>query len=206
VHLATASVDIAIFADERLPDHLINDFAASLRLAELRVDCERQPPATYATILWFVPTLVVVFLSRKLFDAFMAEAGKDLYKLVKRSIVKLTNRTTGATAEFRASYVGTAGKVPRDWRPPILSIVAVLDDGRRAKFIFLPDLDESLHEQAVEAMLDILRRHYLDIVPLPELGISLDESIARLGSVPLIYDVQLGAWRAVTHDEVHNHG
>jgi len=43
----------------------------------------------YAGIEWAIPTVVITYLTKPFFEAFLNEGGKDVYKLVKEQVKKL---------------------------------------------------------------------------------------------------------------------
>jgi len=192
-------IDVGISADECVQDEILDEFVQSLEEVHLRLEVERRPATVFAGIEWFLPTLVVLFLSRKLFDSLMTEAGKDIYKVVKEAVLRLLGRTSEQDAEVRAAVIVSQAspKKSAGRSPTVLSIWAILDDGSRVTFIFPADLKLELHEAAVEGMLALLKEHYMGACPPPKLGIRTEHAFARWGTLPLIIDHGAGTWNAL---------
>ncbi len=196
--------DVGILVTESVPDDLTDDLRHDLERAGLRVLYDRRDESPFAAMEWVIPTLIVLAFSRKLFDAFLGELGKDLYALVKKRVVRMVERTSGPNAELKVTYIVSASSPKKlsGRAPAVVSIIAILSDGQqRVRFFFRTDSSANLPSQAVDSMMDLLASHYSG---------SKDDRLAQLvavgpvlwGVLPLVFDAETRAWRGLTESEV----
>src|SRR4051812_10695315 len=101
---------IGVSHTEHLPHESLDEFANAIRHDGLDVKRESRPQdGPDAGLEWLVPTAIVVFITKAYFDAFLKEAGKDPYLLLKKALTKLTERWTGPAAPS-AQLVFSNGK------------------------------------------------------------------------------------------------
>jgi hypothetical protein len=144
---------IGISYVEDLPRQPFDDFVAEVQRPDLDVRCEaRERPGPYAGLEWLIPTAVVVFIGRAYFDAFLKEAGKDHYQLLKAAIQKLTKKFVGSSMPVGRIYFAGANKVqsPTPKYSLAYSVIANLGDGLSVKLLLQPDLSAEECNSAVE--------------------------------------------------------
>jgi len=75
---------LIISAPKSYPNTLIENLI-TLPKAHFSVKrTEEQSP--YAAIEWAIPTVIITYLTKPFFEAFLSEGGKELYKLVKEQV------------------------------------------------------------------------------------------------------------------------
>lgn len=195
--------DIAVSADESVSGDLLEEFRSGLAAGNIRVFFENRESSAYATAEWWaVPTLILLFVSRKFFDAFMAEAGKDAYRFCREQFVRLIRRTTGPEADVHTQVVVSdhaSKKLPPE-APPFVSVYALSLRGERVRFVFTQDLLPQSIEMAVEAMFDLLAQHY-ESVPHDALTALLTGARPRWGVIHLRFDQQSSAWTPALREQ-----
>lgn len=154
--------DIGLMYLESLEDPSFADFGRELAANGLDVRVESRPdPGAYAGIEWLLPTAVVVFLGRSYFDAFLKEAGKDHYHLLKKALLKVSSKFFGKDAQqYRMIFIkGKAdSEIPR--YSLSYSVAAQIGDGLRVKLLLQSDFDATLCNEAQAAFLDFLSSVY----------------------------------------------
>lgn len=117
----------------------------------------RPEPGPYAGIEWLIPTAVVVYIGKAYFDAFLKEAGKDHYAILRAAIIKLSSKFLGKGA-LTGRVVFSKGKAESEIPKYSIfySIVADLGDGFSAKLLLRNDFDASTCNAAQETFLQFL--------------------------------------------------
>ncbi|TDK31011.1 hypothetical protein [Luteimonas terrae] len=154
--------DVGLMYIESYEDPSFADFGRELAALGLDIRVESRPdPGAYAGVEWLIPTAVVVFLGRSYFDAFLKEAGKDHYQVLKSALLKVSARFFGKDAP-QGRVVFTKGKVESEIpRYSIFySIVAQVGDGLRVKLLLQSDFDATLCNEAQTAFLGFLSSLY----------------------------------------------
>lgn len=142
---------IGISFQEDFPNELIEEYTSSISAPELKIRAESREIGVYASIEWALPTLVIVYLSKPYFEAFLQEAGKDHYQLLKKGTLELFNHLYGSKPEKRDKK-----------RSRIFSAMVQLQDGRSLKFVFPEGVSIEQYKKSLEVMHDLLLKHYVD--------------------------------------------
>ncbi|WP_440222962.1 hypothetical protein ACQQ2N_18070 [Dokdonella sp. MW10] len=154
--------DIGLVYFESLEDQSFSDFRRYIEADGLAVRVESRPdPGPYAGIEWLIPTAVMVYLGRSYFDAFLKEAGKDHYHILKKALHSLSSRFFGDGAP-KGRIVFSKGKAESE-NPRysiFYSVVAQLGDGFQVKLLLQSDFDDELCNEAQNLFLDFLSSVY----------------------------------------------
>ncbi|MCK0714804.1 hypothetical protein ACFO0U_02570 [Chromohalobacter sarecensis] len=142
---------IGISYQEDLPSELIEEYISSISEPELKIRADSREIGFYASIEWALPTIVIVYLSKPYFEAFLQEAGKDHYQLLKKGTLKLFNRLYGSKPEKRDKK-----------RSQLFSAMVQLKDDRSLKFVFPEGVGIEQYEKSLELMHELLLKHYVD--------------------------------------------
>jgi hypothetical protein len=149
---------IALLHLERIDRSNFIEFEDSVKAESLDVRIESRPdPGPYAGMEWVVPTAIVVYVGKAYFESFLKEVGKDHYAILKKAVIKLSSKFTGAHAP-RSRIVFSRGKAESE-APRyslVYSIVADIGSGLRAKLLLQSDFDADTCNAAQEAFLDFL--------------------------------------------------
>ena len=76
----------------------LGDAIKDLEAAGLGCSVEHQDLGPQAFVEWLFPTAVLIWVGEKYFGAMLAEAGKDHYKVLKRGLGRLYDKTLGRGA------------------------------------------------------------------------------------------------------------
>jgi len=181
----TETPHIAVSYQEDLPAQIIEEFTQAVEKGDLHFAAEVRPRVPYASFEWAVPTLAVVFIFRSYFDAFLKEAGKDHYVILKTALGQLIKRLMGSEPEKRQAR-----------RSLIFSIRATTRDGVPIKFIFPEGVPHEAYELIISSLLDALNDHHHNKEQdhLSEL-LMTENSLG--GTYYLEYSPKLGGWIAL---------
>jgi len=170
---------LLVYVDEIRSD-LLHSFVETVRSPNLELIVESRPPlGPQASLVWLVPTAVMIYLTKSYFDGFLKEAGKDHYQLVKEGIAFLWKNFFGKDRVVRASLIGSQGKARAAEQYSVtISIMADADAGLRFKLLLQEDISAEELSATVGRFLEFLKNYYTG---------SLDKSmLARLSSARVV--------------------
>lgn len=187
---------LIIVYPEAFPDELLARFEADIAHASLRVSVNRPPRTleTKAALEWLVPTAVVVYLTKPYFEAFLEEAGRDHYGLLKGAITRLWKTFFHPSEKLIVYRVGRLGTSAADpFYSRTFSVVAEWTATCDIKLM----VRESASEKEFAAVVD----HFIDEVKLLNSG-TPEAALRRLlvqtrpidGQILVTYDASSGAF------------
>jgi hypothetical protein len=146
---------------EELHSSAIDDFCRQIPASGLDFRSESRPnPGPFMGVEWLMPTAIIVYLSKSYFDAFLKEAGKEHYQILKRGLAKLAAKFTGPKAPTTRLYFSDGkAKSPIPEYSLVFSVLADLRDGITAKLLLQPSFSADQSNAAVVAFL-----HFVDSV------------------------------------------
>lgn len=150
---------ISIVHSEELDTAPFEELRALLRCEGLDVKLQSAPKAgPFASLEWLIPTAVVLFIAKAYFEAFLAEAGKDHYEILKRGAKSLATRFTGEQAPI-AKLVASKGKVQNSAMKYSLvcSVVAELEGSISVKLLLQTDFTPEHTGQALDCFFEFVR-------------------------------------------------
>src|SRR6266850_911935 len=80
---------LGVSYDENIPEDIVARFRNLVADDRLDLRVESRPAGPQAGLEWLLPTAVVILLGKAYFDAFLKEAGKDHYHLLKSGMSRL---------------------------------------------------------------------------------------------------------------------
>jgi hypothetical protein len=189
---------IGIGYRDTVPEEIIDQLTRTIAHEKLDLRVEAAPAdEVVAALEWLLPTAVVIFLGKAYFDAFLKEAGKDHYHLLKAGVASLWRAFFGQERALRVRILAAAGKVP-DADPYSLafSIVAEAEGGYRFKLLLEDSIDEHTFSAVTARFLDFLNAYHAAAgqVPLLE-GIRDVRVVGR--TILVAYDKEQGVFRVV---------
>ena len=155
---AVNAPQIGVMYVDEFPADPFEEFAAALKHPNLKLQIEpREPPGPYAGVEWLFPTAVIVFVGKAYFDAFLKEAGKDHYHLLRAAIKKLASKFIGPSAPtVRLSFSDGKVKSPHPKYSLVYSVIAEIGDGLSVKLLLEPGLAAEECNQAIDAFTGFL--------------------------------------------------
>lgn len=117
---------------------------------------ERDPVGPQASMEWFIPTAVFLYIGKSYFDGILKEMGKDHYGLMKQGLKTLYARLISDKAPA-VTVLSTAGKITASRQYSLLfSILAEAKDGLKFKLLIQESATETEYEAIVNAFIDFL--------------------------------------------------
>ncbi|MBI1815292.1 MAG: hypothetical protein HYR72_09965 [Deltaproteobacteria bacterium] len=188
---------ITVSYDESIPAEIGVGFRNAVDDQGLHVRVESRPargPQSGVELL--LSTAVFVLLARSYFDAFLKEAGKDHYHLLKSGMSWLWRTLLSRERKVNPRRVTTGGKILKGDYSFALSVVAEAAGSVQFKLLIQDSLTEEQFHDVIVAFLDFVAAYDAN-----QLGASLAEEICEgrvVGRPTLIaYDEQAGGLRVV---------
>lgn len=119
-----------------------------------------EPPRILACAEWFVPGAIAAYILKPYFEAFLTEAGKEHYQVLKSTLSKLL-RT--------AKYVSVRTVVPptskrkldsSNTQSKAISVHFQMSSGQTVKLMFDNELTAEDWTAALEGMMELVEDHY----------------------------------------------
>jgi hypothetical protein len=153
--------DLGIAYQNDISDDFIRPFVDEIDVDGIKVKVDSHEPTVWAGIGWFLPTAIMLFITRKYFDTFLQEMAKDHYKLLKGALGKLIKRTIGPERQF-ATVTLVSRVSPLKTKDDFegLSVYAVLASGQRVKFVLESNTPGADLDLCADGIVDVLREHY----------------------------------------------
>ena len=146
---------------EGIPDHEIKRACLDLESVGLTCEpCRMEVPGPQNLPEWFIPTAIVLFITRPYLESFLGEMGKDHYGLLKKGVGKLWARFFGKDTTVPPVTVMTASGIRESEYTHTFSVVATTNDNRSIKLMLPQGIGETEFALHVEAFLDFLHRQY----------------------------------------------
>lgn len=174
---------IGISCIEDLLDESIDEFSDLIRRDGLKVKSEARPEEGAAAGLeWLLPTAIFVFIGKSYFDAFLKEAGKEHYHLLKKALAKLTARWTGPAAPTVRVYFSKGkaeSSIPR--YSLLYSVMAQLTGRMSVKLLIQGSFTAEECNRAVNCFLEFLESfHDGTLDPASVKGLAQAKPIGRM--------------------------
>jgi hypothetical protein len=192
--MSNDSAIIGISYVESIPRELIDSFLNEMRDDRIEIIEEQRPDAMFfASIEWFIPTAVFLYLSKGYFDGFLQAVGEDHYELLKNSLPRWFNRLS----RIRVTYLASANKKLRPDNP-FTGAISLLGEGKGSAFklMFRHEADETEIAQSIVAFLEFLRHFHSGSTPSDFIvGFEASEPVERLRLV--YFDIEARKLRLV---------
>ena len=197
--------DVLLSHESTIPDELLRPLVEIISAPRLSLTVEeREPDGPYAALEWLIPTAVVLFLAKSYFGAFLQEAGKDHYHLLKKGLNSVWLSFFGNDRLVRRTLVAsTPGKLSSERRySSTFSLVAEADSQRNFKLL-LPDAatTEELDAAASSFLRFVSQFHSGGLDEVSKRDLDNTRPIGRL--VLLTYDQDSERLRVVDPMEGH---
>jgi len=167
--------DIAISYDESLNADDFEEFHHDLANERLEIIIESRPGGeVFASLEWFIPTAVIVFISKSYFDGFLKEMGKDHYLKLKESLSSLTNKQM-SKPRIEPIMIGSPGKVnPNNPYSMAFSVYAEANDGNKFKLLIPKPSEIDDYTEIVYKFLDFLNDYHMGIKNEGSIGFDIN--------------------------------
>lgn len=142
-----------------VPQELVADFLDTLAKLSIPFETKEHERRFYNGLEHYLPTVLVVFLAKPFFDAFLKEAGVDAYALFKHSLTSLIRRAALMNVKLVSS-----GQYKIQTESPYSRVISVYTRSCSEvpiKFLIPAEASEVESAEAVDAMLKLLQEHHI---------------------------------------------
>ncbi len=163
--------DIGLVYCESFPEELVSDFKNSLEGFDFKILTEtRADDEAYACTEWFIPTAVMLFLSKPYVETIMSKLAEDHYDSVKKTFARLTTKTM-SKPRIEPVIIGTPGKLSNE-NPFSLafSIYAQANDGNTFKLLLPKPSEKVDYTKIIYSFLDFLNNYHSGVKYLSDIG------------------------------------
>jgi len=159
------------------PNYFPEDFGevvtSDFKHEKLNLYLEREEPKIWSSVEWAIPGIIATYILKPYFEAFLKEAGKDHYNLLKKGLNKLLKLNKNAPVETLTSSMSTKKVDKENTQSKAISIHIEIKDGRKLKLLFDNELEVEDWTNGLENILDRVQNHYLEF-PNDELTLKLE--------------------------------
>lgn len=189
LRMSSDSAVIGISYAESIPRELIDPFLNAVSDDRIEIIEEpRHDAILFASVEWFIPTAVFLYLSKGYFEGFLQAAGEDHYELLKKTIPQWFTRLS----HIRVTYLASANKKLRADNP-FTGAISLLGEGKgnAFKLMFRHKADENEIAQSIVAFLEFLRHFHSGKPPGDFIAdFDLSEPVERLRLIYFDVDAQ----------------
>ncbi|WP_170565359.1 hypothetical protein [Ruegeria atlantica] len=182
---------VGISYQDDFPNELIAELEIQLKRTGLTVEVRPREGTIFASLEWTVPTLIVAYLAKPYFEAFLSEAGKDHYISLKSGLLKLVSHLFGEQPENRERR-----------RSLLFSLVTTDKSGQSIKCIFPEGASMEQYDLMIEKIHELLIE---DLVTSEQSELStILGSVAPTGGTQYIeYSIDDESWLVIDlHKEI----
>lgn len=158
---------VAVGYSDQVPVELFAEFEQTVAAKGLRLRIGGSGPfGPFMGVEEWLPTIIIVWISKAYFDGFLKEAGKDHYQLLKLALSKLYNNFASPQANARVTAYGTKDKIREVRRYSVLySIYADAAPGLRMKLLIPCEQTEEEYVELLTAFLTFLDNFHAQTLP-----------------------------------------
>lgn len=164
---------IGIVYPSNFPVDIEDEIRTNLKHDNLTLAFRKQEPQMWNSIEWTIPGLIAAYLFKPYFEAFLKEAGKDHYLLLKKQLKKLLAIGKNANVTTITSTTSTNKTDKNNTQSKAISIEVEIKDGRRIKLMFDTELEISDWDLALDTIMELIKQNYQDY-PNDNLTLSLE--------------------------------
>lgn len=168
-----------------LPDEIASEFIKNISAPGLKTLSEPRPIGIYANLEWAMPTLLVVYILKPYFNAFLTEAGIDHYRILKNALSQLLRHIFGKKPETRPKK-----------RSQLFSIQTHTQDQRSLKFIFPEGLTHQDYDELIDNLLEILQSHHTN-GKADQLSTLIKSTSNKRGPIYIEYSLEEKTWALI---------
>ena len=137
-----------------MPDEMIDEFQSIINYKNLVVSVNKRKTTLYASAEWFIPTAIVLYISKPYFESFLREMGKDHYQLLKKGIKHLWSKARSIPVKYVVS-----GKKKVSQSNPYSLHFTIQTTGENSiffKFMFEKNLNDDAFEETLQQIMKFL--------------------------------------------------
>ncbi len=186
-----------------IPDFFEEELTSDLVNSRIDYKLSKKPISGYAAYEWIIPGIFSVYILKPYFEAFLSEAGKDHYLILKNWLRKLVKRTkpmdikTVTSSDYKIDKSNTQSKA--------FSIYFQSRKNQRIKLMFDNELDENLWLNAADNLVDLIFEHYSKFPNDKLTKLTIESSVTDEMELYAIIDKKTHEWKFVDiNDSIRN--
>ena len=151
---------IVLIYPSNFPDELISEETIELNSSGLNVEVQKVENEPYNALEWILPTAFGVYILKPFSDAFLSEAGKDFYILLKKALKKVAEKGKQFNYKLITARESTQ-KLSGNYNQSVaVSINIQTKNNRRVKLLFDNDLEKEDWDNAIDQLLEYVIENY----------------------------------------------
>lgn len=152
--------DIVLIYPSTFPDEIVSEETMELNSSGLNIKIQKVENEAFNAFEWMIPTAFGVYILKPFFDAFLSEAGKDFYIILKKALKKAAEKGKQFNYKLIAASQSTK-KMSGNYNQSIaVSINIQTKNNRRIKLLFDNDLEKEDWDNAIDQILDYVIENY----------------------------------------------
>ncbi len=151
---------ISIEIPEQFPKEYDELILSELEHDKLNLDFKRSGPKMYAALEWVIPGLIATYILKPYFEAFLKEAGKDHYQILKKKMNNLLSTAKQMNVRNVAADTSTEKLDKTNTQSGAISIFLETKSGHLIKLLYDNNLDLETWQKSTNQILDLMELHY----------------------------------------------
>ncbi|OFX40872.1 MAG: hypothetical protein A2W95_17115 [Bacteroidetes bacterium GWA2_40_14] len=151
---------ISIEIPEQFPEEFDEFILTDLVHEKLNLDFRRSGPKMYAALEWVIPGLIATYILKPYFEAFLKEAGKDHYQILKKKMSTLLSTAKQMNVKKVAASKSTEKLDSSNSQSGAISIFIETKSGHLIKLLYDNNLDLETWQKSTNQFLDLMESHY----------------------------------------------
>ena len=129
---SSSMYEIKTIRNEIVPEAEVQEFYDELKLNEFIISEKEFDNAVYASLDWLIPSAFGVYILKPYFEAFLQEAGKEHYEVLKNAISKIiVPKFLGENAPLKSRRMTTGGEFKESYFSGSFSISSSINYSNR---------------------------------------------------------------------------
>lgn len=150
------AIEFPDYFPENFEEFIVNGIENEL----LDIRIERKKPTAWAASEWIIPGIVAVYILKPYFEAFLKEAGKDHYLLLKKKLNSILSKTKNMNVNTITSK-GATNKIDNsNTQSKAISIFVQTKNGIMIKLLYDTTLDLETWQNSTIDFLQLIESHY----------------------------------------------
>lgn len=142
------------------PSEQIESDLSEFEIEGLKIKPNIQDTGMYAAMEWIIPTALVAYIFKPYYEAFLQEAGKDHYNLVKAAIKKYIEKGKKLDVKIITANQSTE-KLDKNYsQSHAVSICFQSKNNRTIKLMFDSNLELTEWNSAIDQTFELLKDNY----------------------------------------------
>lgn len=154
--------DIVFVFPENFPDNRIEEETSTVKSSGLDFRIIKKDCSAYASFEWIIPTAFGAYILKPYFDSFLSEAGKDHYKLLKKTLEKVVSKGKAINTQVIAADLSPNKLSKKYTQSFTVSLEFQTINNRHLKLLFDNELGLSDWNNALDQFLELMHENYAD--------------------------------------------